>query len=438
MASILLVPVMFTLKNDFFRRRLVILIDGTFDIVFGAALPFWSMLHDAQSSFGVDDMSLPWSIEWAANTKHIAMYTRFYSFSRALFILITATTFFLWHLDYNQVFEGLREDITMVRKAKHAVANGTPYELHTKRENPPRAERHRSSIQIRHAVKLLVRYQLHMIIICIIYGIGFLSVVTTSRVLNSCPSECTAPIFELFLTYPSCNCYIWKADCTELKLETNETMYQYFERIPSKTMFLSLYNCPLLNDIGAPFVRLDLTYLHVENTQVSKLTWKPTELLTGVAIINAPLDHVPKVLYERVRTTKLELSGTRLRTIPAQAMKFIRSLKLRNNPLLERKDLSLLNLRSLDLSGSPITSNLAEMYFKVKLNVLIMDNCGLETIGSAFNTRHVQLRRLSFADNSITEIDPGLLSRFHNTNYLNLSGNPICQVGSSAAAGFCD
>ena len=208
-------------------------------------------------------------------------------------------------------------------------------------------------------------------------------------------------------------------------------MHEYFGTIPKKTMFLSLYNCPLLEDVGASLERFSLTYLHLENTKITKisLNLKHMKELSGVAIINAPLEDLPSNFLERFSgVTKLEMSGTRLRMIPVRPLGYVRSLKLRNNPLFEQKELKLLSLKSLDLSGTHVTSDLAEMNFKAGMAVLIMNNCGLKTIGSNLNKRHALLSRLSFANNSISEVDIELLNRFRDYNGFNLTQNPVCQT----------
>lgn len=422
--SVILVPVMFTSGNHFVRRRLVIFIDGTIDLALGIVLPFISLL-EYQTLLFSSNISLQW--DWEEMVQMMAVGEQLHVFNLWEFAMVLVPIA-IWHVAYDEVFHSLNRDYIMILEEWNIQQRVTREQQRLNDE-----EKLVQVKQPKESFAHLKHLRTRGMFFCFMYALVFVLFIVLSRYNQICPDECSIPLAPLFRFTGQCKCYSWRTDCDHLKLYSNETLDKYTRSVvPEDIMMLSFQNCPVIQDSRPSWLRFrHLRFLELMNTNLTAFTLEPTRAYSdffGLAIINAPLDHVPESLHNLYSWTLwVDISGTQVSQIPDKKWSHVQWLRLKNNSMYQAPSVRIFPLRGLDLSYNPI-EDLTEVGLRVNIEVLSANNCSLTSLEPNFEVKYKSLYHLALENNSISELDPKVLETFFNSRgTLKLKGNPICQ-----------
>lgn len=144
---------------------------------------------------------------------------------------------------------------------------------------------------------------------------GILGIVSLQG--TSCPPECQLPIYPFFNVGNKCHCIYWHVDCTNPSTPILDIDQYLQDNVPLDELFgMQFHNCPF-DDIPASMAQASkLSYLHIENSSLSKFSITPSTTfpkLRTLSIVSAPLQAIPNSLYEVPNQLQhLQIIGTNI------------------------------------------------------------------------------------------------------------------------------
>lgn len=171
----------------------------------------------------------------------------------------------------------------------------------------------------------------------------------------------------------------------------------------------------------------DLVSLKLEsiNLNDSMDTALPTGL-KEVAVKDCGLTDL-KMFLSLTNLTSLDVSDNVIEDISdLEKLPNLKALSLANNPIGDLSPIGCLKGRlKLNLSGIPLEGEILDVLSKMQFEEIAVSNCSLSDIG--FLSGHDEIKRMDLSNNEIENIE--ILNIYgKGFSYLNLSGNPICDL----------
>ena len=134
-----------------------------------------------------------------------------------------------------------------------------------------------------------------------------------------------------------------------------------------------------------------------------------------------------KMFLSLPNLTSLDVSDNVIEDISdLEKLSDLKALSLANNPIGDLSPIGCLKGRlKLNLSGIPLEGEILDVLSKMQFEEIAVSNCSLSDIG--FLSGHDEIKRMDLSDNGIENIE--ILNIYRKGfSYLNLSGNPVCDL----------